>query len=155
MKKRRPSPETVAEFCETAASGAPAKLLALLEAGFDPNARDFRGFPPLAAAAAAGRLDSVQILLDWGSDPNARCGVVDAPVLAWCANRACAKELVAAGADPNALDATGRQVPEAAKAACKNGEAAAAAEAERFGRDLVRAKGAVAAAARRTALSNG
>lgn len=144
------APSRAAELCAAASEEAPERLLGLLELGADPNGRDPRGFPPLVAAAANGSLAGVRTLLDWGADPNVRCGVVHAPALAWCATRACADELVLAGADPNAVNSKGLPVPEAAKEA-RNEAAAAAADAERDGRDLMRARGAAAALARRTA----
>lgn len=50
----------------------PAAVVALLDAGADPNRADSRGITPLMMAAGYGYTDIVQILLKRGADPRLR-----------------------------------------------------------------------------------
>src|SRR5262245_20478186 len=90
----------------------PEIIRRLLEAGGDPNVTDDRGLTPLRSALRLGREDVVALLRARGADETAvtpfdlAAGTVDPDVLCDAAGRndvARLRELLEAGADPNAL----------------------------------------------------
>jgi ankyrin repeat protein len=63
--------------------GDVAALEAMLECGFDPNAKDNEGVTPLHRAAMAGRTEAVRLLLAHGASVNALDGMFSATPLVW------------------------------------------------------------------------
>ncbi len=61
---------TVDDFCRAAAAGDVPLVQAYLQAGFDRNAQDAKGFSPLMAAASAGKIDAAKVLLDENAKPD-------------------------------------------------------------------------------------
>jgi ankyrin repeat protein len=77
-------------------------VLALLEAGADPNLPGDGGRPPVVLAAAAGQAGALYVLLNHGADPDAREVETGNTALMLAANRARLEEvrlLLQAGAD--------------------------------------------------------
>ena len=61
---------TIDDFCRAAAAGDVPLVQAYLQAGFDRNAQDAKGYSPLMAAASAGKLDAAKALLDENAKPD-------------------------------------------------------------------------------------
>ncbi len=61
---------TIDDFCRAAAAGDVPLVQAYLQAGFDRNAQDAKGFSPLMAAASAGKTDAAKVLLDENANPD-------------------------------------------------------------------------------------
>lgn len=88
---------------------------AALRAGADPNACAETGDSALHLAADVGHADIVQLLLDAGADPNATEPESQATPLLYAVlgdNAEVAAQLVAAGADVDAVDNSGKSVAE-------------------------------------------
>ena len=84
----------------------PAKIVACIEAGYDPMARDGKGSTPLHLAVAYPREKMAEILLGAGADPKARDDDGRTP-LHVTSSEPMIEALVAAGADPMARDNDG------------------------------------------------
>jgi len=92
-----------------ARTGAVEAMIALLDAGADPNARDgFNHWTPLMHAIHKQQAGAVRLLLERGADPNARTESVT-PLIMAAADRdaAIVKLLLAHGADAYARGAGG------------------------------------------------
>ena len=64
-----------------AALGNAEQIIALLQRGGNPNARDARGWTPLHYAAQSGSTAAIRLLLSDGSDVNARTDAQQTPLL--------------------------------------------------------------------------
>lgn len=83
----------------------------LLEKGADPNVKDDNGSSPLQVALNYRKLEIVDDLLKKGADPNIRDKWSNQTMLALCCSLGLESEvakLVAAGADLNAVDSSGK-----------------------------------------------
>ena len=92
-----------------ARTGAVEAMIALLDAGADPNARDgFNHWTPLMHAIHKQQAGAVRLLLERGADPNARTESVTALIMAAADRDATiVKLLLAHGADAYARGAGG------------------------------------------------
>lgn len=99
--------------CTAKEGGRVEAVRALLLEGADPNAPDYRGYPPLAAWAVQRDPALMDLLLEAGADPNAMSRgnrILGDAIRQYPFQRtpedkavlfACVKRLLAAGADPN------------------------------------------------------
>ena len=91
-----------------AAGGDEATLCALLEAGADPNGKDWDGEPLLGLALAKKMGKAFSLALAKGADPNAKAGSPGEPLVVkacMSGQEGAAMELLAAGADPDCKNA--------------------------------------------------
>ena len=72
---------TIDDFCRAAAAGDVPLVQAYLQAGFDHNAQDAKGFSPLMAAASAGKIDAAKALLDENAKPDLQNKVGDTALI--------------------------------------------------------------------------
>jgi cytohesin len=90
--------------------GNTRRVIELLNAGADPNARDAQGRTPLIEAAFAGRTDCAAALLSAGADPNATDIDGWTPLMEASSKGrfAVVRQLLAAGAQVNVRNEAGR-----------------------------------------------
>lgn len=103
------APLSAGDIWEAAASGDARSVLAFVDDGIDPDARDPDGNTPLIVAAAAGQDGVVRTLLQAGADPNER-GLFQTVALAEAAARGyrtMVQDLLEHGATPNAQGSLG------------------------------------------------
>ena len=87
-------------------NGDEARVRELLGQGVSVNAQDEHGFSPLHAAASYGQIDLLRLLLTLGANVHIRDTDGDTPLHA-CETAEVFEILIAAGADPRALNAVG------------------------------------------------
>lgn len=114
------TPKVLADslLSRAAAGGFDRALLALLDAGADPN-QDVLGLQsPLGKAAGQGRLSCVRILLSRGARPDLLSRPVETPLSAAArvGSVECCLALLEAGADPHARCCFGRSASQSARA---------------------------------------
>ena len=104
-----------------AAGGDEGTLCALLEAGADPNGKDWDGEPLLATALSKKMWKAFSLALGKGADPNAK-GLGHGLAAAACmmGEEGAAVELLAAGADPDCKNRRGEPLLKVALARGQN-----------------------------------
>ena len=90
-------------------NGDVPRLTELLGQGFTVNQQDEFGFSPMHAAASYSQVEMLRVLLGLGGDVNLRDAEGDTPLLV-CETPEVFEILVAAGADPNAVNTEGEGI---------------------------------------------
>jgi ankyrin repeat protein len=93
-----------------ASLGPPEVVIALLDAGADPQARGFGGASPLHTAVLAGQSAIVRALIEWGAEVDALDNHGRTPLLTFASgstqNLEVLRILLKAGANPNLAEVT-------------------------------------------------
>ena len=99
---------------EAAFNSNTSMMKALLDAGADPNAAGADGQTPLMIVARTANVAAAKLLLDNGGNPNAKESQKQQTALMWAAaanQGAMVRQLLAAGAEPDAKTATDLMTP--------------------------------------------